>query len=133
MAANPDQRIVVVVAGVIERDGAFLVTRRMEGTHLAGYWEFPGGKCEEGEPHGACLRRELLEELGVDAVVHEQILALKHAYEDRTIALHFFRCDIDAEPVPRLGQAMRWVPRSELASLPFPPADTALIVRLSHG
>ena len=53
---------VVVTAAVIERDGRFLVAKRQAGVHLAGYWEFPGGKCASGEPLIACLLRELRSE-----------------------------------------------------------------------
>jgi mutator protein MutT len=70
--------IIVVTAAVIERDGRFLVTRRQQGVHLEGYWEFPGGKCEAGEPLDACLVRELREELDVEAHVGEEVLATTH-------------------------------------------------------
>jgi len=62
---------IVVTAAVIERDDAFLITRRQSGVHLEGYWEFPGGKCEAGESLADCLRRELREELDADAAVGE--------------------------------------------------------------
>ena len=78
-----------MLAAVIERDGRFLVTRRLEGTHLAGLWEFPGGKCEPGETHEACLARELMEELGVVATIGDEILVTEHAYPERTVRLHF--------------------------------------------
>ena len=66
-APAPSPAALVVTAAVIERDGAFLLTRRLDGTHLEGQWEFPGGKCEPGETLEQCLARELREELGVDA------------------------------------------------------------------
>ena len=78
MIAEP--KMIVVLAAVIERDGRFLVTRRPANTHLAGYWEFPGGKCEPGEAHDACLDRELREELGVGARVGREMLTTEHAY-----------------------------------------------------
>ena len=125
--------VVVVLAGVIERGGAFLLTRRLGGTHLAGTWEFPGGKCEAGESHQECLRRELAEELGVEAAVGEEIFTITHAYAERTVELHFRRCSIDGEPKALLGQEMRWVPRAELGRLEFPEADRELIERLRSG
>jgi len=118
---------IVVTAAVIERDGAFLVTRRMEGTHLAGAWEFPGGKCEAGESLAACLQREIGEELGVRCVVGDEMLSVSHDYPDRRVELHFFRCALEAAPVAQLGQAMQWVPRELLCTLEFPPADDELI------
>jgi mutator protein MutT len=127
---SDDQRIVVVLAGVIEREGRFLLTRRLKNTHLAGYWEFPGGKCETNENLDACLIRELREELGVSAVVGDEILMTEHAYPDRTVRIHFRRCDIDGDPSPQLGQEMRWIARHELATLQLPPADDELIALL---
>ena len=118
---------IVVTAAVIEKDDRFLLTRRQQGVHLEGFWEFPGGKCEPGESHGACLAREIREELNVEASVGKELLATTHAYPDRRVELHFLRCDVVGVPVPQQGQEMRWVPREELALLAFPPADTELI------
>ena len=123
---------IVVAAAVIERDGRILVTRRLKGAHLEGLWEFPGGKCHEGESLRECLRRELAEELGTDATVREEIFSTSHEYDERTVTLHFFDCSLLREPRPLLGQEMRWVARSELGSLAFPPADTELITLLRN-
>jgi mutator protein MutT len=116
-----------VLAAIVERDGHFLVTRRLKGTHLEGLWEFPGGKCEPGETHEECLVRELAEELGVSATVGVEILVTEHAYPERSVRLHFRRCELDREPQPLLGQELRWVERAALGSLQFPEADAALI------
>jgi mutator protein MutT len=123
---------IVVAAAVIERDGRILVTRRLKGAHLEGLWEFPGGKCHEGESLRECLRRELVEELGTDATVREEIFSTSHEYDERTVTLHFFDCSLLREPRPLLGQEMRWVARSELGSLAFPPPDTELITLLGN-
>ena len=122
-----DRPIVVVLAAVIERDGKLLVTRRLEGTHLSGYWEFPGGKCEPGEAHESCLEREILEELNVASEIGKEILVTEHAYPSRTVRLHFRWCRIKGEPTAVLGQAMRWITREELGELQFPEADRELI------
>jgi 8-oxo-dGTP diphosphatase len=119
--------VIVVVAAVIEREGRFLLSRRLEGTHLAGLWEFPGGKCEPVESHEACLSRELAEELGVDATIGDEIIASDHAYPERTVRLHFRRCAIAGEPRPLLGQELRWVARDELTTVELPPADRVLV------
>jgi 8-oxo-dGTP diphosphatase len=121
----------VVTAAIVERDGAFLVTRRPDGTHLEGHWEFPGGKCEPGETLAECLLREMLEELGVAVIVCGEEYATSHPYDDRDVELHFLRCELRGEPRACLGQEIRWVPRAELAALPFPPADAELIARLA--
>ena len=118
---------VIVTAAVIERDGRLLVTRRPKGVHLEGLWEFPGGKCEADEPLADCLRRELLEELGADAIVGDEIFTTSHDYPERSVRLHFFACTLTGEPRPMIGQEMRWVRRDELRSLKFPPADDELI------
>jgi 8-oxo-dGTP diphosphatase len=119
-------KTIVVTAAVVEHDGRLLVTRRQQGTHLEGYWEFPGGKCDPGETLETCLARELREELGVSAIVGAEILTTTHTYPDRSVELHFFQCRLRA-PVPQMGQEMRWVTRDELGDLPFPPADRELI------
>lgn len=124
---------VVVVAAVVEDSHRFLVTRRQPGVHLAGMWEFPGGKIDPGENYIAALRREIREELGVDVEVGELTHETTHSYPDRTVVLYFYRCRLLGTPRPLLGQEMRWVPRSELPSLGFPPADKELIERLMES
>ena len=124
---------IVVAAPVVERDDAFLLTRRLKGTHLAGTWEFPGGKCEPDETPEACLVREIREELAADAAIGELMLVTRHSYGERTVELHFFRAELGGEPVPQLGQQMRWVPRAELAALELPEADADLIRMLVAG
>ncbi|HKB13090.1 MAG TPA: (deoxy)nucleoside triphosphate pyrophosphohydrolase [Vicinamibacterales bacterium] len=131
LAAAVGVTTVVVTAAVIERDGRFLLTRRQKGVHLEGLWEFPGGKCDSGEALGACLRRELREELDVDATIGPEILTTTHEYPERRVELYFIRCDVTGEPRPMLGQEIRWVPRAELPSLDFPPADAELIAMLT--
>lgn len=122
-----DSAHIVVTAAVIEREGGYLVARRLEGTHLAGCWEFPGGKCEPGEEAADCLTRELREELDVAARVGTEMLSTTHTYPERSVELRFFRCELADDPKPMLGQQLRWVRPEELASLEFPPADRELI------
>ena len=124
---------IVVAAAVIERAGAFLLTRRLKGTHLEGTWEFPGGKCEPDETPEACLVREIREELAVEASLGELLLVTRHAYPERSVELHFFRAELTGTPTPQLGQRMRWVPRAELATLELPEADADLIRILQAG
>ncbi len=121
---------IVVVAAVIERDGDFLLTLRPAGTHLAGHWEFPGGKCMASETHAEALRRELYEELDIVGIVHDSVHNVTHTYPDRTVELYFYRCDFDGEPKPMMGQEMRWVSRSDLGRVRFPEADADLVALL---
>jgi len=123
---------IIVTAAVIERGGSFLVTRRQKGVHLEGYWEFPGGKCDDGETLTACLAREIREELDVGVAIGPEIFAVTHAYPERSVELHFFRCELAGDPRPQIGQQMRWVKREDLSSLRFPPADAELIATLTR-
>jgi 8-oxo-dGTP diphosphatase len=123
---------IVVTAAVIERDGRYLVTRRLDGTHLAGYWEFPGGKCDLDEPLAACLAREIAEELDAPVRIGEEVHQVSHTYPERTVELHFLRCELLGEARAVLGQEMRWVSRGELASMEFPAADAELIAMLAR-
>jgi 8-oxo-dGTP diphosphatase len=124
---------VIVVAAVVEQDGRFLLTRRLEGTHMAGLWEFPGGKIQPGESHQQALRREMQEELDADVVVGEKVYDVVFDYAEKTVALHFYRCELVGIPQPLLGQEMAWVERAALAALPFPDADRELIALLTSG
>ena len=121
---------IVVTAAVVRRGDRFLVTRRLRGVHLEGFWEFPGGKCEPAETLAQCLAREILEELGTEVRIEKELLAVTHAYPERTVELHFFACTLDNEPEALLGQEIRWVHRSDLATLELPPADAELIALL---
>ena len=118
---------VAVVAAVIEQDQAFLLTLRLDGTHLAGHWEFPGGKVHDHESHTEALRRELFEELDIVGEVGELVHRVTHAYPAKTVELFFYRCTVKGEPKPMMGQQMRWVPRAELGGLTFPDADKDLV------
>jgi len=123
---------VVVVAAVIERDGSFLLTLRPAGTHLAGHWEFPGGKVHDRETHVEALRREIFEELDAAVRVGDLVHTVTHAYPEKTVQLFFYRCELDGEAKPMIGQEMRWVAKRELSSLPFPEADRDLITTLTR-
>lgn len=120
-------KTIVVTAAILQREGRYLVTRRQPGVHLAGAWEFPGGKCNDGESLTSCMARELEEELGIRAAVGAEIFTITHDYSDRCVELHFFECETVDDPLPRLGQEMRWAASEDLARLEFPPADAELI------
>ena len=127
-----DRSAVVVAAAIVERDGCWLMARRLKGTHLEGLWEFPGGKVDPGETLEACLVRELDEELGVVASVGRLRWSTTHDYPTKRVELHFYGCTIEGEPQPLLGQELRWVSASELASLPLPEADAGLVALLTR-
>lgn len=119
-----------VVAAVIERGGKLLITRRPEGTHLAGLWEFPGGKPHPGEGLEEALRREIREELGAEITILERGDTVDWAYPDKRVSLVFFRCAIREEPRALEGQEIAWVAPADLARYDFPEADATLIARL---
>jgi mutator protein MutT len=126
--------LVVDVTAALIQDaaGRYLITQRRRGTHLEGLWEFPGGKRDAGESLEACLRRELAEELSATFAVGEKVDTTTWEYPDRTIVLHFFRCRLEAGSIePREQQAMAWVDPARFGEYEFPPADRALIDRLS--
>jgi 8-oxo-dGTP diphosphatase len=124
--------LVEVVAGIIRDErGRYLITQRRKGTHLAGLWEFPGGKREPDETLEASLRRELHEELGGRFHVGALVETVRWTYPEKTVVLSFFECRLLGGPIePREGQLMRWVPPADLSRYDFPPADAALLARL---
>ncbi len=123
-----------VAAGIIFRDGLLLLARRPEGTHLAGLWEFPGGKLEPGESFEQALHRELMEELGVSVTVGQCLFEITHEYPARKIHLRFFKCSLEhGNPQPLSCAELAWIKRSDLISYRFPEADTALIKILSDA
>jgi len=127
--------LVEVVAGLIQDEkGRYLVTRRRAGSHLAGFWEFPGGKRESAESLKDALRRELAEELSARFEVGERVETVQWEYPERTIVIHFYRCRLESGTIePREDQAMDWVAPERLSDLDFPPADRDLITRLRAG
>lgn len=125
--------VVQVAAGLIVREGHYLIARRKAGTHLGGLWEFPGGKREPGESLEECLRRELREELGVDVTLPVHVRVIRHDYREKTVELHFFRCTISRGEASALDcEEVRWVTPSELSDYEFPPADRPLIEALQQ-
>jgi len=122
--------LTVVAAALIDPDGRVLVAERPPGKHLAGQWEFPGGKIEPGETPETALVRELAEELGVDT--HHSCLApagfASHAYDDFHLVLLLFACrKWTGTPVGRQGQRTQWLRPNALFALPMPPADRPLL------
>ena|SRR5436190_21935386 len=120
-----------VVAAIIRRNERILITKRLGNVHLAGMWEFPGGKVEAGESLPAALEREIREELGIEISVAGKFLTIEHDYPSKSVCLHFFNCSIvDGHP-QRFGVAdYQWVEPKRLGDFEFPPADAELIRKL---
>ncbi len=120
-----------VAAGLVFHQKKLLITRRPVGVHLAGLWEFPGGKREPSETFEECLSRELHEELGIDVAIGQLFDEITHDYPERTVRLRFFLCRL-ANGQPRaIGcAAFEWVTRDGLVEHKFPPADERLLRHL---
>lgn len=132
MKPRPRLPLVRVAIALIERSGRYLVSRRRAGSHLAGYWEFPGGKREPGETASACLRRELREELGIDARIGRRVGSRDFRYPDRRVRLEAFRCSIGSQrPRALASETIRWVAADRLAKIKMPPANADLINQLA--
>lgn len=105
-----------------------LISQRLAGVHLAGLWEFPGGKIEHGELPVQALQREWTEELGVRVHAAAPILSIAHTYPERRLRLQVYRIlSWSGTPQGREGQVVRWVPPAELRTLAFPPASQAIV------
>jgi 8-oxo-dGTP diphosphatase len=125
--------VIVVSAAVIIDAGRVLLSQRKAGTHLEGKWEFPGGKVEEGEDPRAALRRELVEELGIDAEPGAPIEVTFHRYPTKSVLLLFFEASlVPGSPPPRPLDvaAVRWAEPADLRDEDFPPADLAVLERV---
>jgi 8-oxo-dGTP diphosphatase len=126
-------KVIEVAAGLIHHAGRYLIARRKPGVHLAGYWEFPGGKRESGESFEDCLRRELFEELSIRIDVPVPYRIIRHEYPGKTVELHFYRCAIEeGQAAPIDCAEIRWVLPEELPRYTFPPADQVIIESLQQ-
>ena len=131
----PDAKPILLVAAIalIDSDGRVLIAQRPEGKHLAGLWEFPGGKLGEGETPEAALIREAHEELGID--IEESCLApisfTSHAYDAFHLLMPLYVCRVwNGTVTAREGQALKWVRPAKLRDWPMPPADAPLVAAL---
>lgn len=125
-------RRVHVIAGVLRNErGQVLLAQRRANTHLAGHWEFPGGKLETGETRADGLRRELHEELGVDVRVARPLIQVSHDYPEKCVLLDIWQVTaFDGEPHGREGQSLQWVDVDRLAEYPLPAADLPVVAAL---
>lgn len=124
----------VIAAGVL-RDvhGRVLIAQRPAGVHLAGLWEFPGGKVEKDETIVDALHRELFEEIGIRVVKCRTLIEVEHCYPERIVRLHVFLVSQWlGRPEGREAQALRWCLPGELESEVFPQADLPVIALLKQ-
>jgi len=123
-------RLRVVAAALFDVERRVLIAERPAGKHMAGWWEFPGGKVASGESDAQALVRELREELGVEARPDSEIMTLTHEYPDRVVDLVLWRVSADGVPRGLDGQQLKWVDCESLGSERMLPADRPFIAAL---
>ncbi len=125
--------VLVAAVALVDVDGRVLIARRPEGKPMAGLWEFPGGKVDDGESPETALIRELAEELGIDVTVSclAPLTFASHAYENFHLLMPLYVCRVwDGAVTPLEGQELAWVRPLWLKDYPMPPADLPLIAML---
>src|SRR5438477_2798125 len=125
--------VLVAAVALIDPDGRVLLAERPEGKHLAGFWEFPGGKVQPGETPEVALIRELAEELGIDVVASclAPFTFASHAYPEFHLLMPLYVCrKWSGIVMAREGQQLKWVRPTQLGDYPMPPADKPLVAML---
>ena len=130
---GPLPTVLVAAVALIDADNRVLLARRPEGRAMAGLWEFPGGKVEDGELPEEAVVREVREELGID--ITESCLApltfASHVYDDFHLLMPLFVCRVwQGQLASREGQELKWMRPNRIADLPLPPADVPLVAVL---
>ena len=124
--------MIVVSAAVIFHEGRVLMTQRPAKTHLAGKWEFPGGKVEQGEDPKDTVVRECLEECGIHIAVEDILEVTFHSYPEKDVLLLFWQCELVKGEVQHLGVAdHRWMAPAKVGEMDLPPTDAPLAAKLA--
>jgi 8-oxo-dGTP diphosphatase len=130
----PDPPPILVSAGILKDGDRILICQRHRTDKYGMQWEFPGGKVRDGEDLKDSLRRELAEELLIDAVVGEEVFRLRHRYPDRCVEVVFFTVpSFRGCIVNQVFEAVEWAPRHRLPEFDFLEADRELVGRIARG
>jgi 8-oxo-dGTP diphosphatase len=130
----PEQKSILVTAGIVIDGNDILICQRHHSDSYGMQWEFPGGKVEDGEELKASLRRELAEELTIDAEIGEEVFRVRHRYPDRDVEVVFFVVRSFRGTISnQVFESVRWVRRDQLTEFNFLEADRELVYRISNG
>lgn len=124
-----EKKHLYIAAGIIrDNNQKIFITERPEGTHMAGFSEFPGGKLEAGEQPEEALIRELEEEVGIIVTKCELFHCVEHEFDERYVTLYFYMVsNWDNEPYGREGQKGHWIDQKDLVADDFPPANRVIV------
>jgi len=124
-------RVIPCGVAVIRRGREFLIAQRNPDDTFGSFWEFPGGKKDEGETFEACVVREIREEIGIEIRAGRKLMEIRRKYNDKIIWLNFFLCSyVSGDPRPIECQNVRWVDVEKLKDFKFPPANNRVIRKL---
>jgi 8-oxo-dGTP diphosphatase len=127
------QQLLVVAAALYDSDGRVLIAERPTGKHMAGRWEFPGGKVDVGEAEAQALARELREELGIEVTSSRPFMRLTHSYDDRDVELSMWIVErYSGAPKGLDGQRLKWVQPARLLDEDILEADRAFVEALAR-
>ncbi len=129
-----DRNVIACGVAIVRRDREFLISQRKKNDSFGGYWEFPGGKRNEGESFEDCVVREAREETGIEIKVEQKLMELRRPYNEKIIWLNFYLCThISGEPKAIDCQKARWADLKELRQFKFPPANDKVIRKLEES
>jgi len=126
-----ENNVIPCGVAIVRRGRQFLISQRKKNDSFGNYWEFPGGKKDEGESFEDCVAREALEETGVEVKVEEKFMEIRRPYNQKIIWLNFYLCShLSGEPRPIDCQKTQWADITDLHKFKFPPANDKVIRRL---
>ena len=126
--------MLVVAGALFDREGCVLIAQRPAGKHMAGRWEFPGGKVAAGETEAAALSRELREELGVEVIASRHLMRLAHSYDDRSVELSLWIVEsFHGVPQSLDGQRLKWVQPARLGDEDILEADRPFVAAIASA